>query len=234
MALELWLPRRAQTRSRWASNILVSVVNIAVLRFIMPITAVGAAIYASNTHFGLFNQLNTPLNGLFAIILLDLAIYTQHVLSHKFSPLWAFHKMHHSDTEVDTTTGIRFHAGEAMLSMAYKAAIVMLLGVSPFVVMIYEVILNACSLFSHANIKLPFDRMLSKIIVTPDMHRIHHSVHRHETDSNYGNFLSVWDRLFKTYIETPQDGHEAMQLGLPEFRGEKRLDQLLTQPFRKT
>jgi sterol desaturase/sphingolipid hydroxylase (fatty acid hydroxylase superfamily) len=234
LALETYLPRRGRVYTRLTSNLLVSVVNTLVLRFLMPITAIGTALWAEQNNLGLFNQFNTPFNSFFAVITLDLIIYGQHILFHKIPIFWAVHKMHHADVEMDVTTGIRFHPLEAMLSMVLKCAAVLILGASPLAVIVFEIILSAGSLFSHSNIKLPFDKALRKIMVTPDMHRIHHSVHRHETDSNYGFSTSLWDRFFKTYREEPQDGHETMLIGLSEFRDETRIDKLLTQPFRKS
>lgn len=233
IALETYLPRRERVFSRWKANFMVSLINIFILRFFMPITAVGTAIWAEKNQIGLFNLINIPMSSLLAVILLDLIVYGQHILFHKVPIFWAVHKMHHADVEMDVTTGIRFHPIEALLSMILKCVTIGMLGASPLAAMIFEIILSSGSLFSHSNIKLPCDKFLRKVVVTPDMHRIHHSVHRHETDSNYGFSTALWDRLFKTFRENPQDGHETMLIGLPEFRDEKRLDKLLTQPFRK-
>jgi sterol desaturase/sphingolipid hydroxylase (fatty acid hydroxylase superfamily) len=171
-----------------------------------------------------------------SIIALDLAVYAQHVAMHAAPPLWRLHRMHHADLDFDVTTGVRFHPLEILISMAWKMAVVAALGAPAFAVFLFEIALNATSLFNHANLTLPapLDRVLRLLIVTPDMHRVHHSVVRRETDSNFGFNLSLWDRLFGTYRAQPAAGHEAMTIGLPSFRDarELRLDRLLTQPFR--
>jgi sterol desaturase/sphingolipid hydroxylase (fatty acid hydroxylase superfamily) len=238
--LEVFYPRRSKDKTRgmrWFSNIGISFINSFVLRLLLPFTAVSTAIYAEYFGYGLFNYftLSSFVSIPLGIIFLDVAIYAQHVLFHKVPFFWRFHKMHHADIELDVTSGIRFHPVESLISMVIKCGFVMALGVSPFAVLLFEIILNASSMFNHSNVKLPFDSLIRRFIVTPDMHRIHHSIHRHETDSNYGFNLSIWDRLFKTYTEKPQDGHLEMTIGLNAFRGEdeKRLDRLMTLPFRK-
>jgi sterol desaturase/sphingolipid hydroxylase (fatty acid hydroxylase superfamily) len=170
-----------------------------------------------------------------SVVVLDLAIYGQHVAFHKLPVLWRLHRMHHSDVEIDTTTGVRFHPLEILLSMLYKIALIVVLGAPPAAVVLFELVLNATAMFNHGNVELPaaVDRVLRLAVVTPDMHRVHHSVHRDETESNYGFNLSVWDWLFATYRAQPRDGHAAMVIGLPEFREarDRRLDRLLVQPF---
>jgi sterol desaturase/sphingolipid hydroxylase (fatty acid hydroxylase superfamily) len=171
-----------------------------------------------------------------AVVLLDLAIYAQHVVFHHVPALWRLHRMHHADTEFDATTGLRFHPLEILLSLGIKIAVVVALGAPAVAVLAFEILLNASSVFSHGNIALPraVDAPLRGVLVTPDMHRVHHSVVRAETDSNYGFCLSWWDRLFGTYREAPEAGRDGVTIGLPAFRdpGEQRLDRLLTQPFR--
>jgi sterol desaturase/sphingolipid hydroxylase (fatty acid hydroxylase superfamily) len=173
---------------------------------------------------------------LFGFLVLDLAIYAQHVAFHKVSLLWRLHRMHHADLDIDVSTGLRFHPIEIILSMLIKIAIVILIGVPAIAVIAFEVVLNATSMFNHSNAAMPLwlDRIVRMLVVTPDMHRVHHSVLRHETDSNFGFNLPWWDRLFGTYCPQPQAGHDCMTIGLPNFRDpqELRLDRLITQPFR--
>jgi sterol desaturase/sphingolipid hydroxylase (fatty acid hydroxylase superfamily) len=172
-----------------------------------------------------------------AVILLDLAIWVQHVLFHRVSLLWRLHRMHHADTDLDVTSGARFHPLEILLSMAIKFAVIALLGAPPVAVLIFEILLNACAMFNHANVALPrwLDAALRRVVVTPDMHVVHHSVLPAETDSNFGFCLSWWDRLFATYRAAPGPGVDRMTIGLAQFRHpqEARLDRLLTQPFRQ-
>jgi sterol desaturase/sphingolipid hydroxylase (fatty acid hydroxylase superfamily) len=172
---------------------------------------------------------------LLAVAFLDFAVYAQHVLFHHVPWLWRLHRMHHADLEFDVTTALRFHPLEIMLSMLIKMAVVSLLGASAIAVVIFEVLLNATAMFNHANLRLsdPVDRSLRLAIVTPDMHRVHHSVRREETNSNYGFNLSIWDRLFGTYRAQPQDGHDAMTIGIEQFRSPRDLwiDRMLLQPF---
>jgi sterol desaturase/sphingolipid hydroxylase (fatty acid hydroxylase superfamily) len=171
-----------------------------------------------------------------SVILLDLAIYLQHVLFHAVPALWRLHRMHHADLDFDVSTGGRFHPIEILISMLIKVAVVIAFGIPVVAVLLFEVVLNATSTFNHANVSMPLalDRVLRWLVVTPDMHRVHHSVLRHETDSNFGFNMPWWDRLFGTYRAAPQEGHERMTIGLPVFRDprELRLDRLLTQPFR--
>jgi sterol desaturase/sphingolipid hydroxylase (fatty acid hydroxylase superfamily) len=171
------------------------------------------------------------------LLLLDLAIYVQHVLTHAVPALWRLHRVHHTDLDLDVTTGVRFHPFEILLSVLYKIALVVALGAHPLAVLIFEVLLNGSSLFNHANVRLPamLERWLRLIWVTPEMHRVHHSVLRRETDSNYGSCLSLWDRLFGTYVAQPQAGHDRMTIGLEAFRtpAEQSLWSLLMQPVRR-
>ena len=173
-----------------------------------------------------------------AVILLDLTIYGQHVASHKWSILWRFHKVHHADRDIDVTTGTRFHPVEIVLSMFYKCLCVLLIGPAVIAVFIFEMVLNATAMFNHANVKLPswLDRGIRMILVTPDMHRVHHSIIRRETDSNYGFSLSVWDRIFGTYIARPSAGHDRMTIGLSQYQTSRpsSLAWCLNLPFRSS
>jgi sterol desaturase/sphingolipid hydroxylase (fatty acid hydroxylase superfamily) len=226
--VELYLPRREFGRyklRRWITNLTMVGVDGITLRLVFPILAVGVAEYMDSQGYGLFGLLDWPLwlELVLAVILLDLAIYIQHVATHKIPVLWLLHQVHHADTEVDVTTGTRFHPFEIVLSMLYKFAVIALIGPSAFAVFLFEILLNVFAMFSHANIKLSadVDNRLRTLIVTPDMHRIHHSTLMKETDSNYGFNLSIWDRLFGTYIETPKAGHAAMLIGLTPYQSRK-------------
>ena len=207
-------------------------------RLIFPLAGIGLSLWADANAFGLFHLIQWPtsLEIFLCLVLLDLAIYWQHRLFHMFPWLWRMHRVHHSDLAFDSSLGIRFHPFEIALSQAYKLGWIVLLGAAPAAVLIYESMLMAFSLLTHSNIRLPLklDAWLRMIIVTPDFHRVHHSVYRLETDSNYGNILSVWDRLFSSYQAQPRDGHQAMNIGLHEFRStaEQNLGALLIQPFR--
>lgn len=226
MALsEALLPRKARTQSRarrWFTNWSLVILDTLALRIVFPVLAVGAATYAETRGWGLLNIVTLPLwlEISIAILLLDLAVYAQHVASHKIPMLWKIHKVHHADRDIDVTTGARFHPVEIVLSMAYKLVLVVLIGPAAFAVFLFEVVLNASAMFNHSNVKLPLalDRYLRAIIVTPDMHRVHHSIVRRETDSNYGFFLSGWDRIFGTYIAQPKLGHEGIIIGLEEHQ----------------
>lgn len=222
--LEAWLPkrRRSQPRQRrWLTNWGISVSNALALRlmaFVLPALAVGAALDASARGWGLFNQLslNAWIEIPLAVLIFDFAIWAQHVLTHKIPLLWRLHRVHHADRDMDVSTAIRFHPLEIALSMLLKIGLVYLIGPAALAILLFEVLLNGTALFTHANLKLPaaLDGLLRRVIVTPDMHRVHHSVHRHEHDSNYGFALSIWDRLFGTYRARPEAGHETMTIGL--------------------
>jgi len=245
MNLWEWLaPRRpliAQKSPRLFGNYLLAVLNTVVLRVATPISAVAMAIICEEKQIGLFQAYHVPetVNVVLTVILLDLAIYGQHVLFHAVPLFWRIHRVHHADLDLDVSSGLRFHTLEIVLSMAIKIGFVALLGASALGVILFEVILNATAMFNHSNVKLPLglDNLLRKVIVTPDMHRVHHSVYRNETNSNYGFNLSCWDRLFRTYIAQPKDGHEGMQIGLSESRDEQttnRLAGILKMPFAKS
>jgi sterol desaturase/sphingolipid hydroxylase (fatty acid hydroxylase superfamily) len=240
-AWELLAPRRpwAVGRTpRWPSNLAVLAVDALTVRLLIPTAAVGVALLAAAHGFGLFHWLAWPawLAGIVGFVVLDLVIYGQHVVFHHVPWLWRLHRMHHADLDIDVTTGVRFHPIEILLSMLIKMATVALFGIPAAAVVAFEVVLNATSLFNHSNAAMPawLDRLARLLVVTPDMHRVHHSVVRAETDSNFGFNLPWWDRLFGTYRAEPAAGHDGITIGLPIFRDQRelRLDRLLTQPFR--
>ncbi len=223
---ETLYPRRTRTASqgrRWFTNLGLIVLNSLAVRLIFPLAPIGIAIWARQNDYGLFNAAGWPLwiEAVSAFLLLDMAIYFQHVVSHKIPVLWRLHQVHHADPDIDVTTGIRFHPVEILLSMAFKLALILLIGPAVVAVFVFEVVLNGGALFNHANVKLPgwLDLIIRTAIVTPDMHRVHHSVIRSETDSNYGFNLSIWDRMFRTYIAQPSKGHDAMSIGLNQYKG---------------
>jgi sterol desaturase/sphingolipid hydroxylase (fatty acid hydroxylase superfamily) len=223
---------------RWSSNLGVVVVDTILVRLVFPITAVGIASLAADRGFGLFNMIAPPfwVSVVASIVLLDLAIYFQHVLFHAVPALWRLHRMHHADLEFDVTTGLRFHPVEILLSMLIKFTVVAALGAPAVAVLIFEVLLNATSMFNHGNVRihLSLDRILRWIVVTPDMHRVHHSIVTRETNSNFGFNLPWWDRMFGTYRAQPAAGHEAMTIGIEQFRDRRELglDRMLLQPLR--
>ena len=240
MAWEVWTPRRRRAqprRRRWSGNLGIVVVNTVFVRLIFPVMPVAVALAAAGNGWGLLNLVALPswLAGVLAFVLLDLAIYGQHMMFHHVPPLWRLHRMHHADLDFDVTTGLRFHPIEIFLSLLIKMAVVVALGAPAAAVIVFEVVLNGTSLFNHANVRLPgaMDRWLRLIVVTPDMHRVHHSIHRDETDSNFGFNLPWWDRLFATYRDQPGDGHQGMTIGIPQFRDPEALGlhRLLIQPF---
>jgi len=224
---------------RWPANLLLSLANTALLRFAFPLLAVGAALWAEETGIGLFNMLPVPswLTGLAAFAALDLFVYAQHVVMHRVGLLWRVHRVHHADRDVDVTTALRFHPLEIALSMGLKMAAVVALGAPAWAVALFEVALNATAMFNHANLRLSqkLDTRLRSFVVTPDMHRIHHSVAAGELNSNFGFNFSFWDRVFGTYREAPALGHEGMTLGLKEFQTDApaSLGFALALPFRR-
>jgi sterol desaturase/sphingolipid hydroxylase (fatty acid hydroxylase superfamily) len=241
LALELIAPRRQLTVKRWRrwpGNAGTVVIGAVLVRLLFPTAAVGIALLAEAKRWGLFNVVAVPdwIAVVSAIILLDLVIYGQHVLFHANPLLWRLHRMHHADLDIDVTTGVRFHPVEFLLSMVIKLGAVILLGAPALAVMIFEILLNATAMFSHSNVRLPqrLDRWLRRVMVTPDMHRVHHSIVTRETNSNFGFNLPWWDYLFGTYRAQPAAGHEGMTIGLPLFRdaSELRLDRMLVQPLR--
>ena len=240
-AWELLAPRRPLSIGRlrrWPNNIGVLVVDALLVRLLIPTAAVGAALVAAGNGWGLFNllQLRLSVAALAGFLILDLVIYAQHVAFHHVPWLWRLHRMHHADLDIDVTTGVRFHPIEILISMGIKIAVIMAFGIPAIGVFVFEVMLNATSMFNHSNARMPawLDRILRLIVVTPDMHRVHHSIERRETDSNFGFNLPWWDWLFRTYRREPQAGHQSMTIGIPMFRDprELRLDRMLTQPFR--
>lgn len=243
-AMALWevaAPRRRREIPRvirWTNNLALVVLDSAILRLSFPILAVGLAVMAEERGWGLFNNLGVPVwvAVVASMLLLDLAIYLQHVMVHAVPGLWRLHRMHHADLDFDATTGLRFHPVEILISMGIKLAVVAALGPPAVAVLLFEVILNATALFNHANIDLPrpVDRVLRLIVVTPDMHRVHHSVDPRETNSNYGFNLPWWDRLLGTYIAQPAKGHEGMDIGIEQLRTQRDLwlDRMLVQPLR--
>lgn len=233
LAWELIAPRRKLNVSkalRWSNNLGLLVLNSIVLRLIFPAAAVGIAYSVAQREWGFFNLVDLPLwlEIFAAVLLLDLAIYLQHRLMHQLPLLWRLHRVHHADLDFDITTGSRFHTIEIIVSMLFKWGVILLIGPALIAVLIFEVLLNGMAIFNHANVSLPaaIDRIVRSLLVTPDMHRVHHSTLVRETNSNYGFNLSIWDRIFKTYIDQPEMGHDAMTIGLTEFRDARRVDQL--------
>jgi sterol desaturase/sphingolipid hydroxylase (fatty acid hydroxylase superfamily) len=244
-AMALWeigAPRRARTigrAARWPSNLGVTILNTVLVRMLIPLGAVAAALDAERHRFGLLNSLDMPfwLAVVAGVVLLDFAIYLQHVMFHALPLLWRVHRMHHADLDLDVTSGARFHPIEILLSMLIKLGVVAALGTPPLAVLIFEVLLNATSMFNHSNVAMPVsvDRLLRLFVVTPDMHRVHHSVVARETNSNFGFNLPWWDRWFGTYRAQPAAGQLGMTIGIDQFRDprELALTRMLIQPFRE-
>jgi sterol desaturase/sphingolipid hydroxylase (fatty acid hydroxylase superfamily) len=241
MALwELLAPRRPLAQSkivRWSSNLGIVVVNTVVVRLLFPAAAMGVAVLAAERGWGLLNtvELTSGVAIVVSVVALDFAIYLQHVMFHAIPALWRLHRMHHADLDFDVTTGLRFHPIEIILSVLIKMAAIVVLGPPVVAVLIFEVTLNATSMFNHGNVRLPgaIDRPLRWLMVTPDMHRVHHSVVAAETNSNFGFSLPWWDRLLGTYRDQPAAGHDAMAIGIEMFRdgGALHLHRMLIQPF---
>jgi len=239
---EVIAPRRALTISktlRWANNLGLVFLNSLLLRLIFPAAAVGVAAFASNQGWGLFNYYDLPfwLTVIASVVIMDFVIWAQHVMVHAIPLLWRLHRVHHADPDYDLTTGARFHPIEIFLSMAIKFATVILLGPPVVAVVIFEVVLNASAMFNHANVRLPLalDRALRWFLVTPDMHRVHHSIEDDEANSNFGFSLPWWDRLFGTYRDQPRAGHEGMTIGIHKYHEVKDvtwLPAMLLLPFR--
>lgn len=227
---ELVTPRRALTTSkkkRWFSNLYFIIGNPILLRLVMPILAVDATLIAQGRGWGLLNNIYLPywVEFVAGVVILDLVIYLQHMMFHAAPLLWRLHMMHHADLDFDLTTGLRFHPFEIILSMVLKITVIVALGPPVAAVLTFEILLNGMAMFNHGNITIPkgLDKWLRRLVVTPDMHRVHHSVIIRETNSNYGFNLSVWDRIFGTYCDQPQKGHTEMTIGLSQFRAEKKL-----------
>jgi len=244
MAVWEWMaPRRdlhAGKPLRWTSNLGLVFLNSLLLRFVAPLGAVGIGLFAESRGWGLFQNIDAPdwLAVVLSVILLDFAIYLQHVIFHAVPMFWRWHMVHHADLDFDVTTGLRFHTVEILLSFGIKAAVVLLLGPPAVAILIFEVLLNVTSMFNHSNVRMPqlLDRSLRWLVVTPDMHRVHHSVVPRETNSNFGFNLPWWDRLLGTYRDQPADGHAEMSIGLTDCRNERiadRLHRMLLLPFSK-
>ena len=235
------MPRRTATvpkARRWSNNLALVILNTAVLRVLFPAAAAGMALFAQEHRWGLFNYYANPgwAAVIASVLLLDLAIYLQHVMMHAVPALWRLHRVHHADLDFDVTTGARFHTLEIVLSMLIKFAAIVVLGPPAAAVLIFEVLLNATAMFNHANVRLSLglDAVLRRIVITPDMHRVHHSVEADETNSNFGFNLPWWDQLFGTYRGKPRAGHAGMTIGIRTFRDPKqctRLTGILAMPF---
>jgi sterol desaturase/sphingolipid hydroxylase (fatty acid hydroxylase superfamily) len=231
---KLFMPRAG----RWRANLGILIVNTVAVRAIAPAAAVGIALFAERRGIGMLNGLDLPLpvEVLLAVLALDLAIYLQHVMFHAVPLLWRLHRVHHADLDFDVTTGTRFHPIEILLSLAIKAAAIFLIGAPVLAVLIFEIALNLSAMFNHSNIRIPkvADAVLRWFVVTPDMHRVHHSIHGDETNRNFGFNLPWWDRIFGTYRDQPRAGHEQMVIGIPAFRDPRRcstLPGILALPF---
>ncbi len=240
--LELFAPRRdvkPVKARRWFTNIGIVILDSVILRLVFKAAAVGGALWAAENGIGLFNNISAPvwIAVIASFVVLDFAIWLAHVASHKVPFLWRIHRMHHSDVDFDLTTAVRFHPIEIVLSMVWKYLIVLAIGAPAVAVLIFEIVLNGAAMFNHSNIKLPLwlDRWIRLLIVTPDMHRVHHSIDMRETDSNYGFNLSIWDRMFRTYVYQPSLGHEGMKIGLAEWQDDRPtgIGWTLMVPFRK-
>lgn len=223
-SLEFALPRRivnAVRMRRWTTNLALAAIGTALLRVAVPLLATGVALEAEQRGFGLFHWFGVPYVLAFVLSLaaLDLLVYAQHVAFHKSVFLWRMHRVHHADPHVDVTTGVRFHPLEILISMGLKMTAVALLGAPAAAVILFEIVLNAAAMFNHANVRIgeKTDALLRRIVVTPDMHRVHHSVYRDECDMNFGFSISLWDRLFGTYKANPREGQEAMRVGLADY-----------------
>lgn len=241
-ALEYFVPRRLDLRlkaRRWLTNWAIVIIDSVLVRLLFKTAAVGGAVWAAQGGFGLFNVIAFPawLAFIISVVALDLAVWIGHLASHKIPVLWRIHRMHHSDVEFDVTTALRFHPLEIILSMVWKYAVVLVLGAPASAVLVFEIILNGGAIFNHSNFKLPLaaDRWLRLIIVTPDMHRVHHSTSRIEHDTNYGFNFSFWDRIFRTYTDQPALGHDGMKIGLEPWQDERPIGIVWTLmvPFRK-
>jgi sterol desaturase/sphingolipid hydroxylase (fatty acid hydroxylase superfamily) len=234
------VPRRILLKSkkkRWISNLGMQIIDVVVLRLIFPLFPVGVAVICAQRGWGLLNyyQITPPLAVIIGVLALDLVIYLQHLMFHFVPIFWRVHMVHHTDQDIDVTTALRFHPLEIILSLLIKFAAVAVIGAPPLSVLIFEIMLNGASMFNHGNVRIPisFDRIIRMVLVTPDMHRVHHSVVVRETNSNYGFSFSWWDRLFGTYKTQPQEGHDKMKIGLNGYHDDRslKLSALLTMPF---
>ncbi len=234
------LQRDAKRRERWPGNLALVAVSTIVVRLIAPLGAVGAAAFAAERGWGLAPLISLPplVAGVAAFVLLDMAVYWQHRWFHTLGPLWRLHRVHHADKALDASSGLRFHPVEILMSLGIKAALIIAIGAPPAAVLVFELVLNGAAMFNHANARMPLaiDRWLRLVLVTPDMHRVHHSLRPDETMRNFGFNLPWWDRWFGTYKAEPDAGHDAMVIGLPEFVDEPRTSRLwwmLRSPLQK-
>ena len=241
---EILLPKKKRIhnrKDRWITNGLITLINTAsvnIVHIAIPLIAIVAAVDVSNGKMGLFNIINFPIwiEIILTVIILDFIIWGQHLLSHKIPFVWRFHRMHHTDRDLDVTTAVRFHPFEIIFSMFIKITAIYILGASAIAVIIFEIMLNGMAMFNHANLRIPFriENILRKFIVTPDLHRIHHSIYIDEHNKNFGFSLSIWDKVFKCYLDQPRDGHKDMKLGL-KWQNDKptKLGWSLWIPFKK-
>ena len=241
---EILLPKKKRIhnrKDRWITNGLITLINTAsvnIVHIAIPLIAIVAAVDVSNGKIGLFNIINFPIwiEIILTVIILDFIIWGQHLLSHKIPFVWRFHRMHHTDRDLDVTTAVRFHPFEIIFSMFIKITSIYILGASAIAVIIFEIMLNGMAMFNHANLRIPFriENILRKFIVTPDLHRIHHSIYIDEHNKNFGFSLSIWDKIFKCYLDQPRDGHKDMKLGL-KWQNDKptKLGWSLWIPFKK-
>ena len=241
---EILLPKKKRIhnrKDRWITNGLITLINTAsvnIVHIAIPLIAIVAAVDVSNGKMGLFNIINFPIwiEIILTVIILDFIIWGQHLLSHKIPFVWRFHRMHHTDRDLDVTTAVRFHPFEIIFSMFIKITAIYILGASAIAVIIFEIMLNGMAMFNHANLRIPFriENILRKFIVTPDLHRIHHSIYIDEHNKNFGFSLSIWDKIFKCYLDQPRDGHKDMKLGL-KWQNDKptKLGWSLWIPFKK-
>jgi|TARA_A200000159_G_scaffold30253_1_gene26828 sterol desaturase/sphingolipid hydroxylase (fatty acid hydroxylase superfamily) len=241
---EILLPKKKRIhnrKDRWITNGLITLINTAsvnIVHIAIPLIAIVAAVDVSNGKMGLFNIINFPIwiEIILTVIILDFIIWGQHLLSHKIPFVWRFHRMHHTDRDLDVTTAVRFHPFEIIFSMFIKITSIYILGASAIAVIIFEIMLNGMAMFNHANLRIPFriENILRKFIVTPDLHRIHHSIYIDEHNKNFGFSLSIWDKIFKCYLDQPRDGHKDMKLGL-KWQNDKptKLGWSLWIPFKK-
>ena len=241
---EILLPKKKRIhnrKDRWITNGLITLINTAsvnIVHIAIPLISIVAAVDVSNGKMGLFNIINFPIwiEIILTVIILDFIIWGQHLLSHKIPFVWRFHRMHHTDRDLDVTTAVRFHPFEIIFSMFIKITSIYILGASAIAVIIFEIMLNGMAMFNHANLRIPFriENILRKFIVTPDLHRIHHSIYIDEHNKNFGFSLSIWDKIFKCYLDQPRDGHKDMKLGL-KWQNDKptKLGWSLWIPFKK-
>jgi len=237
---EMIAPRRSLSNprgTRWFNNLTLTFLNSLIVRLFIPITAIEFALYCREHNWGIFNVSGIPEweAGILSIVVLDLTIYAQHFFFHRIPLFWRFHRMHHTDLDIDVTSGARFHPVEIIISMGIKMVIIVILGAPAWSVLLFEVLLNATSMFNHSNVFMNYriDKFLRIFLVTPDMHRVHHSVIIQETNSNFGFNFPCWDHFFGTYRDQPASGHEAMSVGLANYRDQKwlTLPWMLAVPF---